>query len=339
MIFVVGNSRSGTTMLGRVLGLHGEVHTFGELHFLEQLVGTEAFAANRPWPRQTAQRIVERLLTRARDGFFAPFSAGRYQSDARSILAQAPSLGPRDLYAVFLRSEAQRAGRRIPCEQTPRYLFSARELLRAYPEARVINMIRDPRDVLVSQRSKWKRRFLGGRSIPMREAIRAWCNYHPWLVSRLWVSCAEYAASIEEARFISIRFEDLLCHPEREVRRLCNFIGIAFENDMLNAPQVGSSTGRDAPDKTGLNTDRVGGWRKSGISDGARLTCEWVCHDRMRASGYGDFLNGGRFSPRVLFSMLALPGKLALAFGFNVTRFPHLFASLKRRLVMRSETA
>lgn len=339
MIFVVGNSRSGTTMLGRVLGLHGEVHTFGELHFLEQLVGTEEFAANRPWPRQKALKMMERLLTRARDGFFARFSEGQYESDARRILDQAPSLGPKDLYAVFMRSEAQRVGRRIPCEQTPRYIFSAREILRAYPNAKVINMIRDPRDVLVSQRSKWKRRFLGGSSIPMREAIRAWTNYHPWLVSRLWVSCADYAASIKEEHFVSIRFEDLLSQPEREVRHLCEFIGIEFDSDMLNAPQVGSSTGRDAPEKKGLNKDRVGGWKRSGIPEDVRQTCEWVCQDRMRFFGYEDFANAGKFSPRILFSMLSLPVKVALAFGFNVARFPHLVSSLKRRLLIRSETA
>ena len=37
MIFVVGNSRSGTTMMGRILGQHPDVYTFGELHFFGQL--------------------------------------------------------------------------------------------------------------------------------------------------------------------------------------------------------------------------------------------------------------------------------------------------------------
>ena len=37
MVFVVGNSRSGTTMMGRILGNHPDVYTFGELHFFGQL--------------------------------------------------------------------------------------------------------------------------------------------------------------------------------------------------------------------------------------------------------------------------------------------------------------
>ncbi|MEP7168745.1 MAG: sulfotransferase, partial [Bacteroidota bacterium] len=36
MIFVAGNSRSGTTLMGRILGKHTTVFTFNELHFLEE---------------------------------------------------------------------------------------------------------------------------------------------------------------------------------------------------------------------------------------------------------------------------------------------------------------
>ena len=36
-IFVVGNSRSGTTMMGRILGNHPDIFTFKELHFFGQL--------------------------------------------------------------------------------------------------------------------------------------------------------------------------------------------------------------------------------------------------------------------------------------------------------------
>ena len=32
-IFIVGSSRSGTTMMGRILGNHSEIFTFKELHF------------------------------------------------------------------------------------------------------------------------------------------------------------------------------------------------------------------------------------------------------------------------------------------------------------------
>ncbi|NIP95612.1 MAG: sulfotransferase, partial [Akkermansiaceae bacterium] len=42
-------------------------------------------------------------------------------------------------------------GKRIPCTQTPRNVYYLREILGAYPDARVIWMVRDPRAVLCSQ--------------------------------------------------------------------------------------------------------------------------------------------------------------------------------------------
>jgi len=40
MLFIAGNSRSGTTMMGRILSMHPDIFTFHELHFFEQLWST-----------------------------------------------------------------------------------------------------------------------------------------------------------------------------------------------------------------------------------------------------------------------------------------------------------
>ena len=332
LIFVVGNSRSGTTMLGRILGIHSKVYTFGELHFFEQLVGIDEFASNHLWTKAKAQVLVEKLLTRARDGFFAKYLQGQYQSDALKILDASSSLTPRDVYRAFMKSEAQRNGSEIACEQTPRYLFVTNELLDAYPNARIINMVRDPRDVVKSQKSKWKRRFLGGGTIPLQEAIRAWCNFHPWFVSRLWLSSVKYAQSINDDRIITIRFEDLLFDAEKEVSRICEFLGITFESEMLLPPQVGSSSGLDSPEKLGVNRERAGGWRKTGIAASDRIITEWVCKGPMQKFGYNDLRNNGRLTLAALPSMVTIPLKVAVAIPFNISRFRGVVSSIKRRL-------
>lgn len=46
-------------------------------------------------------------------------------------------------------------------------------------------MVRDPRDVLLSQKYKWKIRFLGANNIPYREVLRCWANYHPIAIAKL----------------------------------------------------------------------------------------------------------------------------------------------------------
>nr|WP_239017338.1 sulfotransferase [Seongchinamella sediminis] len=248
----------------------------------------------------------------------------------RSLRAR-PASNQRNFTVPSCHRKYYEKNRLIACEQTPRYLFATREILRAYPDARIINMTRDPRDVLLSQRSKWKRRFLGGSSIPVGEAIRAWCNYHPWLVSRLWKSCVEYADAIDDRRFMSLRFEDLLAKPEREIKKICRFIGIEFESNMLKVPQMGSSSGDDSPNKKGIDTGRAEVWRIRRIRRSERLLCEWICKDQMANLNYVDYLNDGRFSPSLILPLMILPVKVVLALPLNVRRFPKLAHSLKRR--------
>jgi hypothetical protein len=218
------------------------------------------------WTEGRLVALLERLLTSSREGFFAPVAKGRYAVDAGEILAQSQLKNPVSVYHEFLLYESQRQGKHIPCEQTPRYLFFLDEILSAFPEARVINMVRDPRDVLVSQKNKWKRRFLGAKSIPMREVIRAWANYHPYLIAKLWSGCIlQVSRFADDARVMSLRFEDLLDSPEVTVRKLAEFIGVPFESEMLRVPHIGSSSGMDKPDQLGINAARAGGWRQGGL--------------------------------------------------------------------------
>lgn len=174
------------------------------------------------WSQEKAQLLIEQLLTRSREGLFAVFRPGHYEADARDIVKQSSDIRPVELYLAFMFHEATRAGRWRPCEQTPHYLFSSREILRAYPDARIINMIRDPRDVVLSQRSKWRRRFLGGASIPVVEDIRTWCNYHPWLVSRFGLAASVMPALSKEIVLYLSGLKILLSHRTLKLGRSVN---------------------------------------------------------------------------------------------------------------------
>jgi len=178
MIFVVGNSRSGTTMMGRILGAHPSVYTFGELHFFEQLWSPAD--EDRRLSRAEGGRLAARLLSVQRQGYLSRANPERFQEEAGEMVASAQSeMTPAEVFGAFLFYEAAKNGKKVPCDQTPRNVFYLREILELYPEARVINMIRDPRDILLSQKGKWKRRFLGAGSIPLREALRAWVKLPP----------------------------------------------------------------------------------------------------------------------------------------------------------------
>ncbi len=287
VIFIVGSSRSGTTMVGRILGNNSQVYTFGELHFFENLVDIETLTKRAELKIDQQEKLLARLLTTAREGLFSPVVPAKYSSEIESILKQAEGKDAISVYKAFLRYETERNGKKIPCEQTPRYLFYVKEILDLFPEAKIINMVRDPRDVLLSQKNKWRRRFLGARNIPLNEAIRAWANYHPYIIARLWRGAIRMASQFNgHSRFISIRFEDLLQQPEETIKHLCDFIGIDFEKNMLQVPQVGSSLKEDTPNKLGIDPARSCSWKRGGLTSVEIAICQKVARSEMISQGY-----------------------------------------------------
>lgn len=337
MIFVVGNSRSGTTMMGRVLGRNSLIHTFPELHYFKQQVTGEDVLQRPSWVESRALALLNRLLTSACEGLFVVVTPGRYDAESKHILAQTARHDPVSVYREFLLHETRRDGKSIPCEQTPRYLFSLDEILAAFPESRVINMVRDPRDVLISQMNKWKRRFLGAKSIPLREAIHSWANYHPYVIARLWAGCIRQARRFEQdPRVLTLRFEDLLSRPEEIIRSLTEFIGVPFEDEMLKVPQIGSSTGKVKPANMGINASRASGWRDGGgLGRGELEICEWVAREEMLDQGYA--LSGtGHLGLTAQLNLILLPFKLAIALPMNLTRTKNLMQTIRLRLLAGS---
>ncbi len=140
--------------------------------------------------------------------------------------------GPAALFVATVRHLMDGSGKSIACEQTPRNIFYARELLQAYPNAVVVHMLRDPRAVMASQKRRWQRRSLAtdAKRFPLLQSIRVWVNYHPYTIARLWARATRAAGALgDHPRFKVIRFEDLLANPEETVRKLAAAIEIDFE--------------------------------------------------------------------------------------------------------------
>ncbi|MCE2399706.1 sulfotransferase [Candidatus Poribacteria bacterium] len=347
MFFVVGNSRSGTTMMGRILGKHSDVYTFGELHFFGQLWSP---ASSSELDKQKAEKMASQLLCIQREGYRTHGKPSSFLPESRRFLSEFAEypVTPDLLFSAFLHYETLRNSKTIPCDQTPRNVFYIDNILQFYPQAKIINMIRDPRDVLLSQKQKWKRRFLGGTDMPMKETLRDWINYHPITISRIWqtaVSAADKFADNE--RVISIYFEKLLTSPEATVYDVCQFTGIDYATAMIQVPQVGSSVNTDKPDQLGINPTRASNWQfgQNGKKDADLIPSEnrrtlsnteiyisqKINRTLMEKHNYVSIsIRPNVFS--LVVNILAFPIKLAAAFVCNLDRIKNIRETIKRRL-------
>jgi hypothetical protein len=335
MIFVVGNSRSGTTMMGRILGKNSQVFTFGELHFFEQLWDPSSSSVI---SRAERIHLAARLFAIQREGYLVHGNLNKYIDEAQTVVADLPHpCSPLLVYAFVLKYEANRQGKNIPCDKTPRNVLFLDEILTHFPNSYVINMIRDPRDVLLSQKNKWRRRYLGAKNIPIGEALRSWANYHPVTMGFIWNAAVRAGLKfIEHPRVVQINFNEFLVEPEKHLKLICTRTGLPYSSEMLNVPQVGSSHGMDQPDRSGVNPEIAERWRTSRTSDWSDLVImQIICRETMQAIGYqAEVIRANPVKIGLLW--LIWPIKAGFALFFNLGRSRNMFSSVRRRILKKS---
>lgn len=331
IIFIVGNSRSGTTMMRRVLGNHPDVYMLEELHFFEQLWSTQD--KQKVLSPEEAAQLASRLLFIQRDGYLAELQLDKHLAEATQLISNIwEPLYPHNVLKGFLFHESALHGKTIPCEKTPQDVFYIAEIIELFPHARIINMVRDPRGVLLSQKRKWQRKKMGAGFMTKKEQRRLRINYHPITISKLWNSSIRAAAKFKDhPKVHNVIFEQLVNASEQEVQDLCTFLDIRFHPDMLQIPQVGSSNEADQPDAFGIKTERAGNWEKGGLNAAEVWFCQRICGDYMRMYGY-DVKNVSASPLMILAYYISFPFKIILAVLFNLHRMKNIVEAIKRRL-------
>jgi hypothetical protein len=333
-IFITGNSRSGTTMMAKILGKNPMIYMFYELHFFEQLW----------YPTKNVEEISTEeaidlfcnLISLQREGFLADRNPKQFFTEATAYfeLKAEKSLTPPSVFMDFLLYESERNNKKIPCEQTPRNLFFIDNISKLYQGAKIVCMIRDPRDVLLSQKYKWKRRFYGHTDLPLKEIIRAWFNYHPVTISKLWNSSAQQILnSIHKENVHLIKFEDMLADPETEIKKLCNFLKVKFYPLMLLIPNEGSSIVNDESGKIGIDKTKSGNFLNGGLTETEIYICQKITSTFRRKFDYRDVKIGQNIF-LVIASYITFPIKLFFALLLNLKRSKNLFNSIKRRFLI-----
>ena len=319
-------------MMGRILGNHQSIFTFKELHFFGTIWTNHSDSI---LDRKQQIDLLSRLLCIQKNGLFQQHNILDFNVRASAILANKNVSSALSIYELFLAEITLDKECLIACDQTPKNIYYLNEILSYFPNAKVINMVRDQRDVLISQKNKWKRRFLGASAIPLSEAIRSYINYHPILSAKIWNSsleCTEKFANNSRVRLV--RFEDLLVEPIRIVKELCEFLEIEFYQEMLNVPVIGSSTQQDLKNQFLIDSSKKEKWKNGGLNSAEIYLSQLVSNSMMQKFKYD--VEKFRFPPILtLFYLISFPIKLIFAFILNVKRMGNIVEVIKKRFFIK----
>jgi hypothetical protein len=160
----------------------------------------------------------------------------------RALMTPAPEGGPpapavvRARYLAMLGTLAPEA--RFILDREPMNFLHVPALRRAFPEARLLHVERDPVDAMLSQLSRlFPEHGMAIANVP--EIAGAYRDYRRLM--------AAWHARLPGA-VLDVRYESLVEKPEMMLRVVCSFLGLRFERGMLEgAPLHARRVGHSAP--------------------------------------------------------------------------------------------
>ena len=271
-IFIVGVGRSGTSLLQSMLAAHSKIAFPPEIAFLRRYVATKKLAkTNRAGGPDAVLGLLEsdtRLQRLALD----------LREVLKSAYRQAGAVSDAAVYRAILRCYAISRGKQRCGDKDPRSVEFLPLIKRLWPNAYVIHVIRDPRDVLAS-----KKKAAWSENRPV--VLHAFANRVQLKMGRLW------GPVLFGGRYQEVRYEDLLRTSEGTLKEVCKRINLVFEPEILQfsgaAERLVTHSEMAWKKETlgPLLTSNYGKWRSELFPQEIALT-EAVCREAFEAFVY-----------------------------------------------------
>jgi hypothetical protein len=214
-LFLVGCPRSGTTLLQSLLAAHSQILSFPETHFFSRVLSPRPLLRKlglaSPHARTRFRRVLETIGHPDTPTNLPRFTISRHYY-CRAFVAVLDAL---------TRSQNKQAW----LEKTPRHLHHVDEIGARVPGAKFIHLVRKGEDVIAS----------------LYEVVNAYPEIWTTMRAGDLNSCiARWIESIERSKpylaapdHAMVRYEQLIEAPHDVLSRLCQFIGVSFEERML----------------------------------------------------------------------------------------------------------
>ncbi len=200
-------------MFRLMLNAHPRILIPGETYFLTDLMNEVPLSGT--LSAAQVESVLETIL-----GHWRWREWGIEDDDLRHALRQvdAPTLA--GLIAALFELPLQASGKKRWGDKTPGYTTEIERLHSVLPNAQFLHVIRDGRDVCLSLRKT------------------GWQGDSSWQIARYWGSAVGAACTVGRTLprdlYLEVSYEALVLDTERELRRVCEYLGESFAAEMLS---------------------------------------------------------------------------------------------------------
>lgn len=211
-IFIVGLPRSGTTLMRYCLNRHSSIFISPETHFFQEIVGSRRFLP-KPGSYHYAVEVVNRIFrpVKYRDPSWSEFRCLK-SSLITEIAARAYS--HKTTFKTILKTLATHKGKKVWGEKTPTHLYYISYLIEYFPNAKIINLHREPKPNIASN------------------------IISPNINFSFYKACAQYQLYCDyierfSKHFYKIWYETFVDDPEKILKEVCQYLNVSYEDRML----------------------------------------------------------------------------------------------------------
>lgn len=227
-LFIIGNPRSGTSLLRLMLTNHSDICIPPECGFIQWW-----FNKYGNWTKSDTQNKIKV------ESFITDLSQSKkietwnldFKKLSFEIETEAPESYPELCKLVIKRYANQQQKKPFYLGDKNNYYLKHLSLIsELFPDARFVSIVRDGRDIACSYRklqnldttSPYKPQL----SVEIRDIALEW-------VSNL-EKTEKLFTSLEKDNYIWVRYEDLVTLPQKTLQRLSDFLDIPYQENMLN---------------------------------------------------------------------------------------------------------
>jgi hypothetical protein len=303
-VFSLGCSRSGTTLFYHMLLSSGDFAVYrSESHVLTLLE-----PRFKPLSSQKNKRKLLDAWYQSR--LFTKTGLSKEQIEPR-IMVECENGG--DFLRIFMEEMCRQQGVERWAETTPEHLLYLRRIKETIPNALIVHVIRDGRDVALSwEKLSQIRRLPGDR----KRAAMAAAIYWEWFVTR-----GRKVGRTLGADYMEVYYEDLVRKPAEVLKKVAPFIEHELDYEKITQVATGSVTAPNTAYK-GEERSPIGRWRTDFTAEELE-TCEALIGGTLRELGYEPATEAGRKpTPAGLATMRAAYRRFFEAKLFMKTKTP-----------------